>query len=207
MCAQGRYFWPGKGRHCVTGAGTLQHQRQQPDSPHLRGKLHAAAQRKVGHKVAAQPDHGERAAVRVLEDIELFLGIAIAAKGITGVGVTIQMDAARDPDRIRQKPAARTMAGSGRLAHTHHSTPLSTPTSGKAQSEYRMFFSFQSNCGTGTAENMANATAIVCKTVMGVPSFVVHRQAAHHAADGVGFGGNGIVDHGKGLQIKVCLPA
>ena len=65
--------------------------------------------------------------------------------------------------------AARTMAGSGRLAHTHHSTPHSTPTSGKAQSEYRMFFSFQSNCGTGTAENMANATAIVCKTVMGVP--------------------------------------
>ena len=28
-------FGQGKGRHCVTGAGTLQHQRQQPDSPHL----------------------------------------------------------------------------------------------------------------------------------------------------------------------------
>ena len=97
-------FGQGKGRHCVTGAGTLQHQRQQPDSPHLRGKLHAAAQRKVGHKVAAQPDHGERAAVRVLENIELFLGIAIAAKGIAGIGVTIQMDAARDPDRHKAEP-------------------------------------------------------------------------------------------------------
>ena len=111
-------FGQGKGRHCVTGAGTLQHQRQQPDSPHLRGKLHAAAQRKVGHKVAAQPDHGERAAVRVLEDIELFLGITIAAKGIAGIGVTIQMDAARDPDRDQAK-ARRAHHGGQRQAGAH----------------------------------------------------------------------------------------
>ena len=64
--------------------------------------------------------------------------------------------------------AANTAAGSGSTPQTHHSAPHTTPTSGKAQSEYRMFFLFQSNCGTGTAENMANATAIVCKTVMGV---------------------------------------
>ena len=69
------------------------------------------------------------------------------------------------PDGTRQNPAARAATGSGSTPQTHHSAPHTTPTSGKAQSAYRIFFSFQSNCGIGRAENMANATAIVCKAV------------------------------------------
>ena len=52
------------------------------------------------------------------------------------------------------------------IPHRHHSAPHTAPTSGKAQSAYRIFFAFQSNCGIGRAENMANATAMVCKAVI-----------------------------------------
>ena len=62
---------------------------------------------------------------------------------------------------IRQNPAAWAASGSGSAPHRHHSAPQITPTSGNAQSAYRIFFSFQSNCGTGSAENMASATAMV----------------------------------------------
>ena len=68
----------------------------------------------------------------------------------------------------RQNPAARAGAGSGSTPQAYHRAPHTTPTSGKAQSAYRIFFSFQSNCGIGRAENMANATAIVCKAVTGL---------------------------------------
>ena len=67
---------------------------------------------------------------------------------------------------IRQKPAARAAPGRGSTPHRNHSSPMTTPMSGKAHIAYRMFFSVQLNCGTGTAENMANATATVCKTII-----------------------------------------
>ena len=46
-----------------------------------------------------------------------------------------------------------------------------------------MFRSFQSIRGTGTAENIANATPIVSSTTKFVSSFDPSGQAANHAAD------------------------
>lgn len=87
---------------------------------------------------------------------------------------------------IRQNPAARAKSGKGRAPHRHHSAPITTPMSGNAQRAYRMFFSFQANCGIGSAENMANATAIVCKAVIGLAPFIITWDAAYNPHHGVG---------------------
>ena len=58
----------------------------------------------------------------------------------------------------RHSPAARSKSGNesraAKAAQPHQARPHTTPTSGKAHSAYRMFFSFHTGCGTGTAENM-----------------------------------------------------
>ena len=67
---------------------------------------------------------------------------------------------------IRQNPAAFAGIGRGRAPHRHHSPPMTAPMSGKAHMAYRMFFWFHANCGTGRAENMAKATAMVCNPII-----------------------------------------
>ena len=77
---------------------TLKHKRQRPDRADTRRKPYARAERKVRDKIAAQADDRKRAAVRILENSELFLPVAIAGQRIGCIRIAIQMNAARHRD-------------------------------------------------------------------------------------------------------------
>ena len=90
--------------HGQAREGPFQHKGQCPAQAHPGREVHAGAKGKVGRKITAQPDHRKGTAVGVFEDLQLLFPVAIAGKGITGVGIAIQVDAARDPDRDQAEP-------------------------------------------------------------------------------------------------------
>ena len=82
---------------------------------------------------------------------------------------SILMDAAGDEHRHKAKACCADELRHRQDATKHHNPPHTAPMSGNAHSAYRMFFWLHSNCGVGIAENIANATAIVCKIVIPFP--------------------------------------
>ena len=90
--------------HGQARKGPFQHKGQCPAQAHPGREVHAGAKGKVGHKITAQPDHRKGTAVRVFEDLQLLFPVAIAGKSIAGIGIAIQVDAARDPDRDQAEP-------------------------------------------------------------------------------------------------------
>ena len=128
-------------RHCQPGKGTFQHQRKGPDQPHPGGKVHAGAQGKIGSKVAAQPDHRKRSAVGVLEDLQLLFPVAVAGKGVAGVGVAVQMDAPGDQHRDQAEACRLCRRRQGQEPPQAPQPPAHQPDEGEgAQSVPHIFF-------------------------------------------------------------------
>lgn len=136
----------------------------------------------------------------VFEDLQLLFPVAIAGKGIAGVGIAIQVDAARDPDRDQAEPRRFCGHRQGQSAAQAPQPANDHPDEREGTHGIPHVFWFHANCGTGRAENMAKATAMVCNPII-FHSFIIDRDAAHHPHHMVSPGGKGIVHLRQRFQV------